>query len=84
MTVSPDPIGRARRRRGGRGRWSGVLRWLGVAAGAIVVFAGGVALGQALEERPKAGQPVTTYATIQPWTRTGAVTRTSTITVTEE
>jgi hypothetical protein len=50
---------------------------LGIAA-AAVVFAVGVALGQALEDRPEPGQPVTEVSTIQPWTQTGQVTVTVT------
>jgi hypothetical protein len=39
-----------------------------------VVFALGVALGQALEDRPVPGEPVTSVTTIQPWTQTGTTT----------
>ncbi|MDQ3778828.1 MAG: hypothetical protein M3310_08225, partial [Actinomycetota bacterium] len=55
-------------------RWMRALRWAAVAVGALAVFAAGVAVGQALEERPKAGQPVTTFATIRPWTLTDRTT----------
>jgi hypothetical protein len=68
---------RARRR-----RRSGLLRWLGGFVAAVVLFAVGVAVGQALEDRPEAGQPVTSFATIQPWTQTNRVTETRTVTVT--
>ena len=74
MTLRSSP-----RRRPRRGR--GVLRWLGVALGAIVLFGAGVAVGQALEDRPEAGQPVTSFATIRPWTQTDRVTETRTVTV---
>jgi hypothetical protein len=63
-----------RRRRRGRQILSILL---GIAA-AAVVFAVGVALGQALEDRPEPGQPVTEVSTIQPWTQTGQVTVTVT------
>jgi hypothetical protein len=63
-----------RRRRRGR-QILGIL--LGIAAAAIV-FAVGVALGQALEDRPEPSQPVTEVSTIQPWTQTGQVTVTVT------
>jgi hypothetical protein len=35
-----------------------------------LVFGTGVAVGQALEDRPKAGKPVTNVSTIRPWTQT--------------
>jgi uncharacterized protein HemY len=35
-----------------------------------VVFAVGVAVGQALEDRPRSGKPVTNISTIRPWTQT--------------
>jgi hypothetical protein len=63
-----------RRRRRGR-QILGIL--VGFAA-AAVVFAVGVALGQALEDRPEPSQPVTEVSTIQPWTQTGQVTVTVT------
>jgi hypothetical protein len=34
------------------------------------VFGLGVAVGQALEDRPRSNQPVTNISTIQPWTQT--------------
>jgi hypothetical protein len=46
----------------------------------VVVFALGVALGQALEDRPQPAKPVTNVSTIQPWTQTDR--RTVTVTVT--
>jgi hypothetical protein len=42
------------------------------------VFAFGVAFGQALEDQPQPGKPVTDVSTIQPWTQTGQVTVTVT------
>ena len=67
---------RRRRKRG-----VGVLGWLmGIAAGAIV-FGVGVAVGQALEDRPEPATPVTSVRTIQPWTQTNRVTETRTVTV---
>jgi hypothetical protein len=55
-----------------------MIRWLIRVVVIVVVFAGGIALGQALEDRPEAGKPVTTFATIQPWTQTNRVTVTVT------
>jgi hypothetical protein len=45
-----------------------------------VAFGAGVALGQALEERPRAGKPVTSVTTFEPWTQTTGATRTVTVT----
>jgi hypothetical protein len=71
------PVSKRRRRR----RGAGVGRWLLRLAVAVAVFAVGVAVGQALEDRPEAGRPVTTFATIEPWTETGRATVTRTVTV---
>lgn len=60
------PSTRRRRRR----RGAGVLRWAIWAAVFLIVFAVGVAVGQALEDRPEPAQPVTSIRTIQPWTQT--------------
>ena len=47
-----------------------IARWL-VGIGIVaLVFALGVAVGQALEDRPPAGEPVTNISTIRPWTQT--------------
>lgn len=46
------------------------LRWLIGLLVLGVVFALGVALGQAIEDRPRPGKPVTNITTIQPWTHT--------------
>jgi hypothetical protein len=35
-----------------------------------VVFGIGVAVGQALEDRPRSSKPVTNVSTIRPWTQT--------------
>jgi hypothetical protein len=59
-----------------------LLRWLGGALAAVVLFGAGVALGQALEDRPEAAKPVTSVATIKPWTQTNRITETRTVTVT--
>jgi hypothetical protein len=75
MTV-PRPV-RRRPRRG-----AGLARWLVRVVVVVVVFGVGVAVGQALEDRPEAGEPVTTFGTIQPWTQTGPATATRTVTVT--
>ena len=71
-------VGSSHRRRPRRN--ARVLRWIGVALVATCLFGAGVAVGQALEDRPEAGQPVTSYATIQPWTQTDRVTETRTVT----
>jgi hypothetical protein len=47
---------------------------------ALAVFALGVALGQALEDRPQPAKPVTSVETIQPWTATNGNTVTVTVT----
>ena len=70
------PVTRRRRRRG-----AGILGWLARLAAIAIVFGLGVAVGQALEDRPAAGEPVTTFRTIQPWTETNRVTETRTVTV---
>ncbi|HEX2292583.1 MAG TPA: hypothetical protein VHH55_04675 [Gaiellaceae bacterium] len=67
--MSTPRSARRRRRRG-----AGVVRWLVRLAVVGVVFALGVALGQALEDRPVPGEPVTSVTTIQPWTQTGTTT----------
>jgi hypothetical protein len=47
-----------------------VTRWLVRIAIVVVVFALGVAVGQALEDRPQSREPVTNISTIRPWTQT--------------
>ena len=74
--MRPPSSTRRRRRRG-----AGVLRWLIRIAAFVVVFAVGIAVGQALEDRPPAAEPVTSVRTIQPWTETNRVTETRTVTV---
>lgn len=69
---------RTRRRR----RGVGILGWLIRLAAVVVVFGVGVAVGQALEDRPEAGKPVTSFRTIEPWTQTNQATETRTVTVT--
>ena len=68
---------RRRRRRG-----AGVVGWVLRLAAVVIVFGLGVAVGQALEDRPEPAQPVTSLRTIQPWTQTNGVTETRTVTVT--
>ena len=68
---------RRRRRRG-----AGVVVWVLRLAAVVIVFGLGVAVGQALEDRPEPAQPVTSLRTIQPWTQTNGVTETRTVTVT--
>ena len=70
------PSTRRRRRRG-----AGVVRWVIRVAAVALVFGIGVAVGQALEDRPEPAQPVTSIRTIQPWTQTDRVTETRTVTV---
>jgi hypothetical protein len=68
VSLHPRPVGDRDRRR--RRRTGTLARWLVRAVIAAVIFALGVAVGQALEDRPEAGEPVTTFGTIQPWTQT--------------
>jgi hypothetical protein len=63
-------------------RVAGLVRWLGAALAAAAMFGAGVAVGQALEDRPEAAKPVTSVATIKPWTQTNRITETRTVTVT--
>jgi hypothetical protein len=51
-------------------RGSVLVRWLLRAAILAVVFGLGVAVGQALEDRPPKSKPVTNISTIRPWTQT--------------
>jgi hypothetical protein len=44
--------------------------WLVRIAIVALAFALGVAVGQALEDRPPDGEPVTNISTIRPWTQT--------------
>jgi hypothetical protein len=48
-----------------RRRRNAVLRWLLILAVAAVIFAAGVALGEALHDNPKPGITVTTVTTIR-------------------
>ena len=54
--MSTGPPVRRRRKRG-----VGVLGWLVRIAAAVIVFAVGVAVGQALEDRPEPSTPVTSW-----------------------
>jgi hypothetical protein len=47
-----------------------IAGWLLRLAIVAVAFALGVAVGQALEDRPPEGEPVTNISTIRPWTQT--------------
>jgi hypothetical protein len=67
VTIAPSSLA-SRSRRPRRG--SVVVRWLIRAAFLIVVFGIGVAVGQALEDRPPESKPVTNISTIRPWTQT--------------
>ena len=67
MTIGPSrPAARTRRPRRGRVP----MRWLIRAVILAVVFGLGVAVGQALEDRPRTEKPVTNISTIRPWTQT--------------
>ncbi len=68
---------RRRRKRG-----VGVVGWVLRLAAVVLVFGVGVAVGQALEDRPEPAKPVTSFRTIQPWTQTNSATETRTVTVT--
>lgn len=74
MTLASSP---PRSRRG-----AGLLRGLVGALAAVVLFGAGLAVGQALEDRPKGAKPVTSVGTIKPWTQTNRITETRTVTVT--
>jgi hypothetical protein len=63
-----------------RKRRPSILGWALRVLLVVVVFALGVAVGQALEDRPQPAKPVTSVTTIQPWTQTNS--RTATVTVT--
>lgn len=67
MTISRSPL-ETRVRRPRRTRVS--LRWLVGVAILALVFGLGVAVGQALEDRPRPSEPVTNVSTITPWTQT--------------
>ena len=67
MTISRAPLD-SRVRRPQRTRTA--VKWLIRAAILAVVFGLGVAVGQALEDRPRSGKPVTNVSTIRPWTQT--------------
>jgi len=57
-------------RRRPRRRLPAVGRWLAGIAIVVLAFALGIAVGQALEDRPPEGDPVTNISTIRPWTET--------------
>ena len=67
MTVSRSPLEtRARRPR----RERVAVRWLIRVAIVALIFGLGVAVGQALEDRPRPSKPVTNVSTVRPWTQT--------------
>jgi hypothetical protein len=68
MTATGPPLSSRPRRT--RRRLPGVARWVIRIAIVAAVFAIGVAVGQALEDRPRARDPVTNISTIRPWTHT--------------
>jgi hypothetical protein len=74
VTLARTTTARRRKRR------PSILGWALRVLLVVVVFGLGVALGQALEDRPQPAKPVTNVSTIQPWTQTDR--RTVTVTVT--
>jgi hypothetical protein len=64
MTAPPRPFESRRRRP------RPFARWLVRIAIVVVAFALGIAVGQALEDRPAPREPVTNISTIRPWTQT--------------
>jgi hypothetical protein len=67
VTITPSRLETRVRR---RGRRPAIVRWtIGLVVLAIV-FGLGVAVGQALEDRPRSGKPVTNISTVRPWTQT--------------
>jgi hypothetical protein len=74
VTLARSTAARRRKRR------PSIFGWAMRALLVVVVFALGVALGQALEDRPQPAKPVANVSTIQPWTQTDR--RTVTVTVT--
>jgi hypothetical protein len=67
VTVARSPL-EPRVRRPKRSR--PVVHWLVRLAILALVFGLGVAVGQALEDRPRPSKPVTNVSTITPWTQT--------------
>jgi hypothetical protein len=67
VTISRSPL-ETRVRRPQRTRVA--VRWLVRVAIAALLFVLGVAVGQALEDRPRPSKPVTNVSTITPWTQT--------------
>jgi hypothetical protein len=67
VTISRSPLEtRVRRPR----RTRAALRWLVRFAIVALVFGLGIAVGQALEDRPRPSEPVTNVSTVRPWTQT--------------
>ena len=63
MTLDSETLARRRAQRRRRGiPW----RWVGAVALLVVVFAVGVALGEALHDNPKPGGEKTTQRTLKP------------------
>lgn len=63
-----------------RKRRPSILGWALRVLLVVVVFALGIAVGQAIEDRPQPAEPVTNVSTIQPWTATSSGTVTVTVT----
>ena len=64
MTLDPETLARRRAQR--RGRRGIPWRWIGGVALLVVVFAVGVALGEALHDNPEPGGKQTTQRTLRP------------------
>jgi hypothetical protein len=63
VTLDPETLARRRAQRQRRGI---PRRWIGAAALLVVVFAVGLALGEALHDNPKPGGEKTTQRTLKP------------------
>ena len=74
MTVRSSTSARRRKRR------PSILGWALRVLLVVVVFALGIAVGQAIEDRPEPAEPVSNLYQIQPWTQTGTSTETVTVT----
>jgi hypothetical protein len=62
VTLTPEER-RARRRRRG---WIAFFRWTAILALGVLIFALGVAVGEALHDNPKPGGTVSYVRTLQP------------------
>ena len=78
--LPPLPLGEPTRAPACRRRRKSRLRGLAVPAGVVVVFAIGIALGQALHDNPRPGGKQTVIRTIRPASLTAAARTTVTVT----